>query len=1002
MKARLFLATMVCCGLLLVLGVMLAEAQEPLPEAQAAALSPLSSAFTYQGRLLLSGNPVNGTCDLQFGLWDAETGGAQIGATQTKTSVSVHDGLFTVLLDYGAAAFAGEARWLEIAVRSPAGSGAYTVLSPRQALTAVPYALYAKAMPWGGVAGMPAGFADGVDNDTLYSAGAGLVLLGNSFQVMTSTIQQRVSGACGAGYAIRQVNADGTVLCEPVVGGAGQYWSLTGNAGTVSATHFLGTTDAQALDIRVNNARALRLEPNAISPNIIGGYSGNTVASGRLGATIAGGGTGGAINQVSGDFGTIGGGLNNIVSGDYATLAGGDLNEASGGLAVIGGGGSNLATAEFATVAGGGDNEASGARATVGGGWRNKATAGVATVGGGSENTATAGSATVGGGVMNRATGAGAAVGGGATNTAAGAWSSIAGGDNNWAEHDYATVGGGYQNAARGDYSTISGGDDNRAGGQHASIGGGYYNIANAEQSTIGGGAWNRVWAVTATIGGGEYINVEGMGATVAGGSHISVTGAYATVAGGQYNTATGGLATIGGGGGWHREDEIFTLFGNVASGARATVGGGGGNTASGYHSTVAGGVGNTASGDGAFVGGGGSFDWYGYDLGNTASGYYATVGGGIGNRAEGEGSVVGGGGGLDPHDARFSNLGNIAGGRWATIGGGRENTTKSDWATIGGGEHISVTGQAATVAGGSWITATGDYAAVGGGRYNRANGPNATVGGGLNNTANGYYVTVGGGSNNKAFGYIGTVGGGHGNTASGESATVAGGDTNTASGDFATVGGGGANTASGYLAMVPGGDRNSAAGQVSFAAGRRAKANSLGCFVWGDATDADITCTTPNRWVARTTGGAVFWSNTALTTGVIMYTGGGSWSNASDRALKENFRVVDGREVLTRLATVPVMSWNYKSQDTAIRHMGPVSQDFYAAFGLGEDEKTISTVDAEGVSLAAIQGLYELSQEQAGRIEELEAENASLEGRLVALEAAMAKLLQQQTGDRP
>jgi hypothetical protein len=79
----------------------------------------------------------------QFGLWDALTVGAQIGAT--KTSVGVANGLFTISnLDFGANAFDGNARWLEIAVRCPAGSGSYTTLSPRQALTPAPYALYAR------------------------------------------------------------------------------------------------------------------------------------------------------------------------------------------------------------------------------------------------------------------------------------------------------------------------------------------------------------------------------------------------------------------------------------------------------------------------------------------------------------------------------------------------------------------------------------------------------------------------------------------------------------------------------------------------------------------------------------------------------------------------------------------------------------------------------------------------------------------------------------------
>ncbi len=69
----------------------------------------------------------------------------------------------------------------------------------------------------------------------------------------------------------------------------------------------------------------------------------------------------------------------------------------------------------------------------------------------------------------------------------------------------------------------------------------------------------------------------------------------------------------------------------------------------------------------------------------------------------------------------------------------------------------------------------------------------------------------------------------------------------------------------------------------------------------------------------------------------------------------------MDGREVMERVAEIPITTWNYESQDSEIRHMGPAAQDLYAAFGLGEDQRYISTVDADGVTLAAIQGLYEL-----------------------------------------
>lgn len=96
---------------------------------------------------------------------------------------------------------------------------------------------------------------------------------------------------------------------------------------------------------------------------------------------------------------------------------------------------------------------------------------------------------------------------------------------------------------------------------------------------------------------------------------------------------------------------------------------------------------------------------------------------------------------------------------------------------------------------------------------------------------------------------------------------------------------------------------------------------------------------------------------------------------------------------MLTQLAQIPVTTWNYKAQSPSIRHMGPMAQEFYAAFGLGEDDKHISTVDADGVALVAIQGLYQVVQKQDARIETLEAENGALQERLDSLEARVAAL---------
>jgi hypothetical protein len=134
--------------------------------ATGAAAQPIGTAFTYQGRLADAGSPANGPYDLQLALFDAAAGGAQVGPLVTRDDVVVADGLFTVSLDFGAA-FAGNARWLELRVRPGASTGAYTTLSPRQELTASPYALFTTAAPWTGIAGKPAGFADDVDNDAL-------------------------------------------------------------------------------------------------------------------------------------------------------------------------------------------------------------------------------------------------------------------------------------------------------------------------------------------------------------------------------------------------------------------------------------------------------------------------------------------------------------------------------------------------------------------------------------------------------------------------------------------------------------------------------------------------------------------------------------------------------------------------------------------------------------------------------------------------------------------
>ncbi len=112
-----------------------------------------------------------------------------------------------------------------------------------------------------------------------------------------------------------------------------------------------------------------------------------------------------------------------------------------------------------------------------------------------------------------------------------------------------------------------------------------------------------------------------------------------------------------------------------------------------------------------------------------------------------------------------------------------------------------------------------------------------------------------------------------------------------------------------------------------------------------------------------------------------VMMMMGGVMMMASDRNLKTDVAKVDGRSVLKRLASVPVSSWSYKA-DSATRHMGPMAQDFKKAFDVGSDDRFIHGVDASGVALASIQGLYALVREQKKQIAKLEKRLGKLEKR--------------------
>ena len=208
-------------------------------------------------------------------------------------------------------------------------------------------------------------------------------------------------------------------------------------------------------------------------------------------------------------------------------------------------------------------------------------------------------------------------------------------------------------------------------------------------------------------------------------------------------------------------------------------------------------------------------------------------------------------------------------------------------------------------------------------------------------------------------------------------------------------------------------GEDNTASGAASVALGYHAHTNARqGSFVFSDRSSVDTLRADVNHsanW--RVSGGFRVFTASNLSTGVTIQSGSsvsnwgqsnaviststgaylstaGVWTNTSDVNRKHLFERVEGEDVLTRLRSMPVSSWSYRTDANAVRHLGPTAQDFRAAFGLGNDDVTIGTVDADGVALAAAKALDARTLAQEQRIEALEAENAELRARMERLEA--------------
>jgi hypothetical protein len=367
--------------------------------------------------------------------------------------VGITNGLFVLPLNFGAN-FPGANRWLQLEVRTNIGS--FTTLTPRQQLTPAPYAITASNLSGTLPAAQLSGPIASANLAGTYSSALTLNNAANSF--------------AGSGAGLTALNASelasGTVPDARLAGNVArtnQVWLLGGNAGTTPGTHFLGTTDNQAVELKANGMRALRLEPKTNgAPNIIGGSPVNFVGASVVGATIGGGGVVNYTNRVEANFATVSGGAGNLILANaaYAAIGGGYANSI----------GTN---SDYSAIVGGYGNDIKSGYSIIGVGYYNYIatnSVGSAILSGTYNSIKSPLAAIVGGYFSEIGTNSDySMIGCGYQNSIAenSFTATIGGGDGNkiQTDADYATIGGGRGNTIQpsADFATIPGGDDNTA-----------------------------------------------------------------------------------------------------------------------------------------------------------------------------------------------------------------------------------------------------------------------------------------------------------------------------------------------------------------------------------------------------------------------------------------------------------------------------------------------------------------------------------------------------------
>ena len=665
------------------------------------------------------------------------------------------------------------------------------------------------------------------------------------------------------------------------------------------------------------------------APNVIEGAAVNYVAAGVVGATIGGGGAtnygaSAVTNSVAADFGTVGGGGNNTI-------------QASARDAAIGGGYYNTiqAVARDATIGGGWDNtiQTNAEDAAIGGGYHNtiQTNAQDAAIGGGFDNT-----------IQTNAQGA--TIGGGEDNTV-----QVSAND--------ATIGGGENNTiqANGKLGTIPGGNLNSATNYAFAAG----NRAKANNT----GAF--VWADSqsadfASTGGDQFLIRAQGGMGVNKNNPATALDVNGTVTATSFSGSGAGLTGL----------NAATLTGGL------TIQ----NNASGAPNVIEGSSVNYIAADvvGATIGGGGTTNYYGLSFTNSVAADFGTVSGGLGNtiQTSASDSIIGGG------------LGNIiqTNANVSTIGGGYINTiqTSASDSTIAGGQDNTIQNNAT-------------YAAIGGGYLNviQSNAQYATIPGGYLNSATNFAFAAGNrakAKNTGAFVWADSQAADFASSGSDQFLIRAQGGMGVNKNNPATaldVNGTvtATNVSTAFVRVDPADANNGALFPgLAFGLGLTGEGiSSKRTLGIGWASLNFYTSSTLRMRINNDGNVGIGTTNDAYLFAVgsgtsPAYCNGTTWQNGSDRNGKESFAAINPRAVLEKVSALPITEWKYKVEADGTEHLGPMAQDFHAAFGLnGADDKHIATVDEEGVALAAIQGLNQKLNEKDAEIEQLQRSVAEL-----------------------